>query len=467
MRFVTDDFLLTTQTARRLYHQCASQLPIIDYHCHISARDIAQNVSFDNLTHIWLSDDHYKWTAMRWCGVDERLITGDASDEEKLTAYAACMEDLVGNPLLHWSHLELKTYFGFDGVLSAKTAHEVYEMANARLATLRARDFMRMAHVRLICTTDDPADDLIWHEALEKEGFEIRVLPAFRPDKALAVASDEYADYLARLSQAAGVPVEDLPSLCEALRRRLCVFAQHGCVLSDHGLTHVSFLPCDGAQADAILKKRLSGGRVTKQEAAMFQSHMLVWLGREYARRNWAMQLHFGVLRDVNPTLMRTLGVDAGGDCIGSASDIEGLTLLMRTLEEEGSLPRMILYSINPADNAALSVLAGCFQSGEARGKIQHGSAWWFNDTKLGMENHLRTLASVGALGNFVGMLTDSRSFLSYARHDYFRRILCSYLGEEAESGAYPQDEEMLMRLVRKICYQNTADYFGFQLGGE
>lgn len=467
MRFLTEDFLLTTQTARRLYHTYASRLPIIDYHCHISARDIAENVSFGNLTNVWLDNDHYKWTAMRWCGVEERLITGDAADEEKFRAYAGCMEQLPGNPLLHWSHLELKRYFGFDGVLSPGTASEVWALANARLAQMRARDFMRLANVRLICTTDDPADELIWHEALEKEGFEIRVLPAFRPDRALNLRQADYPAYIGRLSGAAGVPIADLRSLDAALEARLDAFARRGCRLSDHGLTSVSYVPCDDAQADAILRRRLCGERIDGREALMFQTRMLMWLARQYARRRWAMQLHFGVLRDVNPTLMRTLGVDAGGDCIGLPADVEGLARMMGELEGEGSLPRMILYSINPSDNAALSVLAGCFQSGEARGKIQHGCAWWFNDTKLGMENHLRMLSSVGALGSFVGMLTDSRSFLSYARHEYFRRILCGYLGAEAESGAYPQDDEALGRLVRRICYDNANQYFGFHVGGE
>ena len=467
MRFLTDDFLLLTDISKVLYHEHAAKMPIVDYHCHINAKDIAKNVSFGNLTNVWLDDDHYKWTAMRCCGIDERLITGDATDYEKFEAYAACMEELIGNPLYHWSHLELKMYFGYDGVLCRETAPEIWELANARLAKMHAKDFMREANVKLICTTDDPADELIWHEEIEKQGFEIRVLPAFRPDKALDLRRADYCEYIAGLGKAAGVEIRDLDSLLAALDARLTYFAQHGCSVSDHGLTGVSYEACTKEEAQALLARRIGGERIAGREAQMFQTYMLLWLGRQYAARKWVMQLHFGVLRDVNPKLMAAIGGDAGGDCIGPANDIEGLARLMGELEGEKSLPRKVLYSINPADNAALSVIAGCFQTGEARGKIQHGSAWWFNDTKLGMENHMKMLASVSALGSFVGMLTDSRSFLSYARHEYFRRILCNYLGQEVESGAYPPDMKALSRIVRNICYNNTVEYFRFELEGE
>lgn len=462
MEFITDDFLLQGAGARRLYHGYAENAPILDYHCHIAAEAIAENASFGNLTNVWLDDDHYKWTAMRCCGVEERLITGDADDYEKFLAYARCLESCVGNPLYHWSHLELKKYFGFTGVLNEMTAPQVWALANERLSRMKARDFMYEADVRLICTTDDPADDLRYHEALANEGFSIRVLPAFRPDKALDLAHPALPGYIARLESVCGNPIRDLASLRAALSARMDFFAAHGCRLSDHALTAVGFAEGADAEADAALQKRLRGEPVSAREALLYQTRMLLWLGEQYHARSWAMQLHFGVLRDVNPTLMKTIGVDAGGDCIGAPSDIQGLARLMAALEEEGRLPRMILYSINPTDNASLSVLAGCFQTGEARGKIQHGSAWWFNDTKPGMESHLRTLASVGALGSFVGMLTDSRSFLSYTRHDYFRRILCNYLGGLVDAGEYPADWDALGKLVGNICYQNAVDYFQF-----
>lgn len=462
MQFVTEDFLLHSETAKRLYHDVAERMPILDYHCHLSAKDIAQNVSFGNLTNVWLDNDHYKWTAMRCCGTDEALITGDAADYDKYLAYVRCLGSCIGNPLYHWSHLEMKRSFGFDGVLNEESAPEAWKMANARLAQMRARDFMREANVKLVCTTDDPVDDLAWHRALRDEGFEIRVLPAFRPDRVVDIRRADYLPYLAQLSQVSGVKIEGWATLTQALDNRLAYFAAHGCKLSDHGLTSVSFAQGDDAQADALLQKKLRGEAIGEDEAVLFQSQILLWLARAYHRLDWTMQLHFGVLRDVNPTLYSALGVDAGGDCIGAPADIAGLAKLMGTLEATRELPRMILYSINPTDNAALSVLAGCFQTSEARGKIQHGSAWWFNDTKPGMEAQLAQLASVSALGSFVGMLTDSRSFLSYARHEYFRRILCNYIGGMVETGEYPNDRKQLDKLVRDICYRNAETYFRF-----
>ena len=464
MNFITEDFLLCGDTAKKLYHGTAAGLPIIDYHCHVSASDIADDVAFGNLTNVWLDDDHYKWTAMRWNGVPERFITGDAPDYEKFLAYAKTLPDCIGNPLHHWSHLELKKYFGYDGHLTGETAPKVWELANAKLGPggLRARDFMRQAKVECICTTDDPADDLKWHAQLRGSGFEIKVLPAFRPDKALDIRKPDFPAYLEKLSSAAGRRIECLDDLLDALSRRLDAFGALGCRLSDHGLSRLPYAPCDEKRAAEILGRRLAGEETGALEAEQYETFLLCWLASQYARRGWVMQIHFGVLRDLNPGLYETIGVDAGGDAMGDCLCGEKLAGIMSDLERQKSLPKMILYSINPNDNAVIDTLAGCFQNGEARGKIQHGCAWWFNDTKIGMEAHLQTLASLSALGSFIGMLTDSRSFLSYTRHDYFRRILCNYLGGLADRGEYPKDYNLLEALVRGICYENAKAYFAF-----
>lgn len=463
MPFIHEDFLLAGKTARRLYHQYAEPMPILDYHCHLNPQDIAQDTAFDNLASIWLDNDHYKWTAMRCAGIPERLITGDACGLDKLTAYARALTRCIGNPLHHWSHLELARYFGYTEPLTPVSATKVWDTANQALrGGLTARACMRRANVRLVCTTDDPVDDLRWHKQIRDEGFEIRVLPAFRPDKAMDVTRADYTDYLRALSAASGVDIGNLDALEQALSQRMDTFADMGCKLSDHGLTRIDYEPMDAVQADAVLRKRLAGADISEAERRGFSTHLLLWLARQYHQRGWVMQLHYGVLRDINPTLMTALGVDAGGDAISGASSTDALAGLLGDLEGCQALPKTILYSINPQHNIELAVLAGCFQSGEARGKIQHGSAWWFNDSKLGMETQLKTLASVSALGSFVGMLTDSRSFLSYTRHEYFRRILCNYLGELVDAGEYPLDWDLLGGLIADICYHNAQRYFDF-----
>jgi glucuronate isomerase len=464
MRFLTDDFLLRGETAKRLYHDFAETLPIIDYHCHINAREIAEDVTFQNITNVWLDNDHYKWTAMRCCGIEERYITGDASPYEKFKAYARILPQCIGNPLHHWSHLELKKYFDFTGHLTEETAPEVWELTNKKLQeTLSAREFMRLAKVELICTTDDPIDELQWHRRLRDEDFEIKVLPAFRPDKALDIEKTDFPDYLLQLSKVTGLEINNLDRLQQALSKRMDYFASFGCKLSDHALTRPVFNPCTPRQADEIIAKKLSGQSIGNAEEEMYKTYLLCWLGKEYAERDWVMQLHMGVLRDINNTLYNQIGVDAGGDAIGGFCGMDKLALFLGWLEAANSLPKMILYSINPNDNAAIGSIAGCFQTSQAVGKIQHGSAWWFNDTKIGMEDHLKTLASLGSLGSFIGMLTDSRSFLSYTRHEYFRRILCNYLGELVDNGEYPLDLKLLGEIVENICYYNSKRYFDFK----
>lgn len=462
MEFITKDFLLNGDTARALYHETAAGLPIIDYHCHIQASHIADNICFDNLTQVWLADDHYKWTALRWNGVPERLITGNGGDYEKFLAYARTLPECIGNPLHHWSHLELEKYFGYKGHLTEDTAEEVWNLANSRLGPkgLRARDFMVQAKVESICTTDDPADDLKAHKKLAEGDFSVKVLPAFRPDKAIEIKKPGFCSYLERLGSAAGVRIRGLDDLLQAFCNRMDAFGSLGCRVSDHGLTRIPWVLCSEKEAREIFAARLGGEDLNGLQEEKYQTFMLSWLAAQYARRGWVMQLHFGVLRDINPTLYETIGEDAGGDAMGDAPCGERLAGFLQSLERKKSLPRMILYSINPGDNAVIDTLAGCFENGEARGKIQHGCAWWFNDTKIGMEAHLATLASLSVLGSFVGMLTDSRSFLSYTRHDYFRRILCGYVGGLADRGEYPKDYRRLERIIRGICYENAKEYF-------
>lgn len=464
MQFITPDFLLTNKTAQRLFHEEAEQLPIIDYHCHLEAKEIARDASFGNITNIWLDNDHYKWTAMRWNGVPEREITGDAPDRDKFLAYAKTLPQCIGNPLHHWSHLELCRFFGYSGHLTGETAPQVWELANSALGPngLTARQCLAQSRVELLCTTDDPADPLDGHKALAAAPCTARVLPAMRPDRVLEIGQPGFLPYLQTLGSAAGLPVTDLESLLEALRRRMDAFAALGCRLADHGLERVVWQPCTQQRAAALLHKRLEKQPLEPDEENAYKTFLLCWFARQYTMRDWAMQLHFGVLRNISPRLCRTLGVDAGGDAMAADTGIDALAPLLGALQEKEALPRTILYSIQPADNAAIDTIAGCFADGSARGRVQHGCAWWFNDTKIGMEAHLQTLASLSALGSFIGMLTDSRSFLSYPRHEYFRRILCNYFGTLVERGEYPNDPLLLRGLVRGICYENAKQWFAF-----
>lgn len=464
MTFLSEDFLLNGKTSKILYHEFAKKLPIVDYHCHIEASEIALDTAFENITQVWIANDHYKWTAMRWNGISEEYITGSASDYDKFLAYAKTLTNSIGNPLYHWSHMELLKYFGYNGVLNEKTAPEVWELTKHKLQNgLSARRFMVQSNVELICTTDDPADSLEWHEKISGDNFGIKVLPAMRPDRMLYIEKEDFCSYMERLSKASGTGIKDIASLKKALSDRMDFFETLGCKLSDHGLSKIEYSPCSQEEANRILTARLGGPDINSRDAELFRSHMLVWLSGEYARRSWVMQLHFGVIRDINPTYYKKLGADAGGDAIGGFSCIHSLATLLSDLEQHNVLPKTILYSINPNDNTALGTIAGCFQNGSARGKIQHGSAWWFNDTKKGMLEHLDTLSSVGVLGSFIGMLTDSRSFLSYTRHDYFRRILCRYIGNLADDGEYANDMDCLKRIVENICYYNAKNYFSFK----
>ncbi len=463
--FMDKDFLLETETAQKLYHEYAAKMPILDYHCHINPQEIAEDRKFENITQVWLGADHYKWRQMRSNGVKEKYITGDASDREKFQKWAETLERAIGNPLYHWSHLELQRYFGYYGALNGETAEEVWNLCNAKLQEdgMSARNLIRQSNVTLVCTTDDPVDSLEWHEKIAAdESFEVRVLPAWRPDKAMNLEKTDYLEYLKKLEVVSGVKIDSFASLIEALRIRMDYFAEHGCSVSDHGLEYVMYAPASEEEIEAIFAKRLRGEAVSRADELQFKTAYMVALGREYHKKNWVMQLHYGVKRDNNGMIFGKLGPDAGIDCINNYAPSSEMADYLNALAITDELPKTILYSLNPTDNAAIGTIIGCFQSEEARGKIQQGSAWWFNDNKQGMIEQMTSLANLGLLGNFIGMLTDSRSFLSYTRHEYFRRIMCNLIGGWVENGEYPADEKVLGRMVQDISYNNAVRYFGF-----
>lgn len=457
------DFLLTTPVAQTLYHEFAAPLPIVDYHCHVSPQEIYEDKHFDNLTQVWLSGDHYKWRIMRSDGVDERYITGDAPDREKFQRFAAALPRAIGNPMYHWCHLELKKYFGYEGVLNSNTAEEVWELTARRLREpdMGVRGLIARSNVAFIGTTDDPVDSLEWHRKLKEDpAMATVVAPSFRPDKALNIDKPGWKEYIGTLSSVTGIAIDGLETLKEALRNRMEYFAEHGCRASDHGLDRMVYRPADRKVTDGIVKKGLSGQTVTQEEAESVKTELLLFCAREYDRLDWVMQLHYNCMRNPNSVMLRSLGPDTGFDCIGPDNGSVSLAGFLDALYATDSLPRTILYSLDSSDNAFLDTLIGSFQGSGIRGKLQHGSAWWFNDHKQGMREQLTSLANLSLLGNFVGMLTDSRSFLSYTRHEYFRRILCDLIGSWIENGEYPADITAAGALVQDICYHNAVRYF-------
>ncbi len=461
--FMDENFLLSSETARELYQGHAAKMPIFDYHCHVSPREIAEDRRFESIAQLWLGGDHYKWRLIRARGCPEENITGAGFGKETFLRFAEVLPRAAGNPVYHWTHLELRRYFGCDKTLSPETAAEIWELCNERLAQpdMSVRQIILKSNVKALCTTDDPADSLEWHRALRGDGgFPVRVLPTFRPDRAVNIDAPGFRDYIEALGQAAGREIRTTDELKETLADRMDMFAELGCVLSDHGPHGIVFREGD---PEAAYKRAMSGAPVSRDEADAYKTDLMLFLGREYARRGWAMQLHYGAMRNVNPRGYASLGPDTGFDCIGTPDCSLALAAYMGALDGEGLLPRTVLYSLNPNDNAMLATLAGCFPGGGIAGKVQHGSAWWFNDTKPGMEAQLTNLASVGVLGNFIGMLTDSRSFLSYTRHEYFRRILCNLLGGWAENGEYPRDMKTLGEMAEDISFNNAWQYFGMQ----
>ena len=462
MPFLTENFLLQNATAQKLYHDYAKKMPIYDYHCHIDPKDIYEDRRFENITQVWLGGDHYKWRIMRSNGVNEYYITGAAPDREKFQKFAEALPRCIGNPMYHWCHLELKNYFGYEGVLNGQTAQEVWELAEKKLReeAFSARGLIRQSNVAMVGTTDDPCSDLMYHKLLSDSDFETKVLPSFRPDPALNITKPGFVAYIEKLGNTVGKKLSCFNDVADALTARIEFFDQHGCRAADHGLDYVPFRKSSPAALEGIFQKAMAGGKVTQEEGEGYQTALLLHCGRQYARLGWVMQLHFSAKRNPNSRQFEALGADCGYDCIAVTQNCDALHLVMDTLLQEDKLPKTILYSLNPADDAWLDTLLGAFQSDEIPGKIQHGSAWWFNDNKVDMENQMISLANLGILGNFVGMLTDSRSLLSYARHEYFRRILCSLIGRWVESGEYPEDIPYLGSLVEDICANNAKRYF-------
>ena len=466
-QFMDKDFLLSTDTAKTLFHDYAEKMPVLDYHCHINPQEIAEDRKFNNITQVWLGGDHYKWRVMRSCGVEERYITGDAPDREKFQKWAESLSKAIGNPLYHWSHLELQRYFGYMGALNGDTAEEVWNLCNAKLQedSMSVRNIIRQSNVTLICTTDDPADTLEWHKKIaEDDSFDVQVLPAWRPDKAMNIEKPDYTDYLAKLASAAGMTeIRTFAALKDALKNRMDFFASMGCCVSDHALNYVMYNPASEEELEAIFAKRMSGGSVSHEEQLEFKTAFMIFVGKEYHKRSWVMQLHYGCKRDNNIFRFNQLGPDTGFDCIDNYAPSASMADFLNALNATDELPKTVLYSLNPNDNASIGTIIGCFQSPDAIGKIQQGSAWWFNDHKLGMTEQMTTLANLGVLGNFIGMLTDSRSFLSYTRHEYFRRILCDIIGGWVENGEYPNDQKTLKEIIEGVSYNNAVRYFDFK----
>jgi glucuronate isomerase len=462
MNFIHENFLLHNRTARRFYRQYARAEPIFDYHCHLPPRDIAQNRQFKNLTEIWLEGDHYKWRAMRANGVPENHCTGDADPLAKFRAWAATVPHTLRNPLYHWTHLELKRYFGIDQLLDERSASRIWHAANEQLARpdFSARGILRKFNVRSLCTTDDPTDDLAHHEKIAADGLPTAVYPAFRPDKALAVHQPQaFNQWVARLEKAADTDIGNLDSFLAALRRRHDYFHAHGCRLSDHGMNQCLASACSDKSAAAIFAKARRGRAASPEEYAQFGTHLMLCFGRWDAARGWVKQLHLGALRNNNTRLLQKLGPDTGFDSIGDFPQAQALAAYLDLLDRDGQLPKMIVYNNNPVDNYVFATVIGSFQDGSIAGKIQFGSGWWFLDQKEGIEWQLNALSNLGLLSRFVGMITDSRSFMSYPRHEYFRRVLCNVIGAEVERGELPDDQALLGSMIRNICYSNARNF--------
>lgn len=462
-KFMDADFLLSTPTAKTLYCDYAKDMPIVDYHCHINPQEIYEDRRFTNITQMWLEGDHYKWRLMRSNGIDERLITGDSTDKEKFIAFASALPRAIGNPMYHWCHLELRNYFGYEGDLNEDSAEEVWALCIERLKSpeMSVRGLIRKSNVAFIGTTDDPTDTLEWHEKLKAEPIDgLTVAPSFRPDKLVGIDKPVWLACVEKLSAVCGTPINDIDSLEKAILQRMQRFAQLGCRAADHGMDYVCFVPCSKEKANEIMQKAAAGKALSVPEAEMFKTYLTVFCARQYVRLGWVLQIHYNCMRGPNSTMLLRLGPDTGFDCVNTANCVGALVSLLDTLFAEELLPRTVIYSLNGAENAAIDTIIGSFQGTEARLKIQHGSAWWFNDTKQGMIDQMTSLANLSVLGNFIGMLTDSRSFLSYARHEYFRRILCELVGGLIENGEYPADLSRAGALVSDICYNNAKSYF-------
>lgn len=464
-RFMDENFLLKTKTAQDLYHNHAAKMPIFDYHCHINPQQIAEDVRFENITQIWLYGDHYKWRAMRTNGVDEKFCTGNASDWEKFEKWAETVPQTLRNPLYHWTHLELKKFFGIEKVLNPETAKEIWDECNAKLQTpeYTVRGIIRMANVHTICTTDDPVDSLEHHKKIKESGFEVAVLPAWRPDKAMAVENPKaFNDYIDKLGEVAGIAIHLFDALISALDKRHQFFHENGCRLSDHGLDTFYAEDYSKSEIEAIFHKIRSGAGLNSTEILKFKSCMLYEFGIMDHSRGWTQQFHVGAMRNNSTRLFKQLGPDVGLDSIGDLEMGKPMSKLLDRLDLNNKLAKTILYNLNPRDNELMATMIGNFQDGSVPGKMQYGSGWWFLDQKDGMEKQINALSNLGLLSRFVGMLTDSRSFLSYTRHEYFRRTLCNILGNDVENGEAPNDMKLLGEMVENICFNNAKAYFNF-----
>ncbi|MDR0800879.1 MAG: glucuronate isomerase [Endomicrobium sp.] len=465
--FLDKDFLLSTETAKELFHKYAEKKPVLDYHCHIDPKEIAQDRQFENISQVWLGGDHYKWRQLRSNGIEEKYITGNAPDREKFQKWAETLERAIGNPLYHWSHLELRRYFGYEGVLNSETAEEVWTLCNKKLKekSMSARGMIKQSGVTLICTTDDPADNLEWHKKIkEDESFDVQVLPAWRPDKALNIEKPGFMDYIIRLSQISDININSFSALKKAFQKRLEFFISLGCRATDHALEYITYVPSSEKEQELIFSKKLSGGVLTKEEELKYKTAFMIFAGEEYFKNDLVMELHYGCKRNNNTLVFDKLGPDTGHDCIDNFASGAQMADFLDALDSSGRLPQTIIYSLNPNDNAVIGTVLGCFQNDSALSKVQQGAAWWFNDHKTGIIEQLTSLANLGILSNFVGMLTDSRSFLSYTRHEYFRRILCDLIGGWVENGEYPYDIKILSKIISDISYDNAVRYFKFKL---
>ncbi len=464
-KFMDADFMLSNETAKTLYKEHAAKMPICDYHCHLSPQMMYEDKPFDNITQIFLGGDHYKWRYMRSCGLDESYMTGDKSDSEKFKAFCSVLQYAIGNPLYHWTHLELQRYFGIDTVVREDTWEEIWEKANKVIkdTKMSPAKLINDSNVAVICTTDDPADSLEWHKKIAEKGhINAKVLPAFRPDFMINIDKPTYSGYIKKLSEVSGVTITDFASLMNAVEKRIDFFHEVGCRVSDHALDSVPFEEASANEVNAIIAKAINGESLTQKETDAYKTAVFGELAKMYSSRGWAMQLHIGALRNNNSKMFEKLGADTGFDSISDYCIAAPLSKLLDSMQTKGSLPKTILYTLNPKDNYVLATMLGNFQGSEVPGKIQFGSGWWFNDQRDGMTEQMKALANLGALSKFVGMLTDSRSFLSYTRHEYFRRIMCNILGTWVENGEFPADMDTLGKIVEDICFNNAMNYFKF-----
>lgn len=460
--FDMENLLLSSSLAKKLYNNFAKDMPIYDYHCHISAKDIYDDKPFCNLTQLWLKGDHYKWRLMRANGVSEDYITGDMSDKDKFLAFVSCLDKAVGNPIYTWCHMELSRYFDIHEYLSSSNAEYIWERSQKYLSEsdMSPRKILKDTKVKVVGTTDNPSDSLLYHQRLDQECDFVKVLPTFRPDIIINIGSDQWREHIQELEKASGIKVDGLDSLLDALANRMDYFGKNGCKISDHGIGKFPCIYASLGEIDCIVKSRLLGNDIGQENAQKVETYLHFWCAKQYKERDWVWQIHFGCMRNPNTIGYKKLGVDSGYDCISPYSNKQGLTSMLDRLSIEKSLPRMVIYSLNPNDNTFLDCLIGSFQS-ENGGHIQHGSAWWFSDNKEGIQAQLTSLAHNGLLGNFVGMLTDSRSFLSYVRHDYFRRILCNLVADWIEGGEFTNQVDIVQDIIRGICYDNAQQFFG------